>query len=137
MEGQSWKSWVLGVGVGAALVAAPVLAQSSLSVADAAPFMGAWTIVLDTPQGAMPMDVNVKDTNGMVTGEIGSDMMGVQTITDVTKSDASLVMKYNLDMQGNVIPIQLTLTPDGDAMKFALDAGAGQFFIEGAATKKP
>ena len=32
--------------------------------------------------------------------------------------------------------MKITLTPDGEQMKFGFDAAAGQFFIEGAATKK-
>ena len=38
--------------------------------------------------------------------------------------------------QGNLIPMKITLTPDGEQMKFGFDAAGGQFFIEGAATKK-
>lgn len=138
MSGQSWKSRILGASVAVALVAAPIVAgaQAALSVADAAPFMGTWTIVLDTPQGSMPMDIAVKDAGGRVTGEISSDMMGVQPITDVTKADTSLVLRYTLDMQGNAIPMVIKLTPDGANMKFSLDAAGGQFYLEGPATKK-
>ena len=38
--------------------------------------------------------------------------------------------------QGNLLPMKITLTPDGEQMKFGFDAAGGQFFIEGAATKK-
>jgi hypothetical protein len=63
-------------------------------------------------------------------------MMGVQPITDISKAESSLVLRYSLDMQGNLVPLEIRLIPDGDAMKFSLDAGGGQFFLEGPATKK-
>ena len=46
------------------------------------------------------------------------------------------MLSYAMDFQGNQIPMKITLTPDGDKMKFGFDAAGGQFFLEGAATKK-
>ncbi len=137
MKGLFSKSWVAGVCAAAAVALAPALATAqTLSAADAAPFMGTWEIVLDTPQGAMPMNVVVKDVDGKVAGEVGSDMMGVQPVTDVTKAESSLVLRYTLDMQGNAVPLEIRLIPDGENMKFAFDAAGGQFYLEGPATKK-
>ena len=39
-------------------------AQSALAAADAAPFMGGWTLGLDTPQGSVSMDLTIKDEAG-------------------------------------------------------------------------
>jgi len=134
MKGQSWKSGVIAL---LAAVVLPAVANAQgVAVADAAAFIGSWTVTLDTPQGAMPMDINVKDADGKVAGEIGSDMMGLVAVTDITKSGENLVFRYSLDMQGNQVPIQITLIPDGANMKFALDAAGGQFYLEGPATKK-
>jgi hypothetical protein len=118
---------------GSALTAA---AQTPATPADAAPFVGTWVLMLETPQGNMPLDLSVKSDAGKVVGEVGSEMFPATAITDVTKSDASLVLSYAMDFQGNQIPMKITLTPDGDKMKFGFDAAGGQFFIEGAATKK-
>ena len=134
MNGQSWKSGVIAL---LAAVMLPIVASAQgVAVADAQAFIGSWSLTLDTPQGAMPMDVNVKDADGKVAGEIGSDMMGVVAVTDISKSGESLVLRHTFDMQGNAVPIQITLIPDGANMKFALDAAGGQFYVEGPATKK-
>jgi hypothetical protein len=121
----------------AALAALPLVAQAqaTLAVAEASRFIGSWTLMLDTPQGSMPVTLNVKDNGGQVAGEVGSDLMPTQAITSVSKSAESLVLSYTLDFQGNAVPVKISLTPDGDKMKFSFDAADGQFVVEGPATK--
>ncbi len=111
-------------------------AQAAATPVDAEKFVGDWSITLDTPNGAMPMDLKVKAAEGKVTGEAGSAEMGTTPITDISKAGESLVLKYQLDFQGTPIPIKITLTPAGEKMSFNFDAADGQFTLDGAATKK-
>jgi hypothetical protein len=120
----------------ALLVVAPAPATAQVSPADVAAFMGVWTITIDTPQGSMSMDLTVKDVSGKVAGVISSDLFPEQEITDVTKTDQSLVLTYAADIQGNQFPIKLILTPDGDKMKMTFDAADGQLVMDGSAVKK-
>ena len=121
------------------LLASPltVAAQTSLAAADAAPFLGAWALGLDTPQGAMAMNLTIKNDAGKISGVITADMMpDPQTITDIKKVGANLVLKYALDFQGQAIPAQITLMPDGDKWKASFDFADGQFQVDGTAAKK-
>jgi hypothetical protein len=121
------------------LLASPltVAAQTSLAAADAAPFLGAWALGLDTPQGAMAMNLTIKNDAGKISGVITADMMpDPQTITDIKKVGANLVLKYALDFQGQAIPAQITLVPDGDKWKANFDFADGQFQVDGTAAKK-
>ena len=127
------------------LIAAAVLllpltvsAQSSLAVADAAAFMGAWELGLDTPQGPMTMNLSFKDMGGKVAATIAAPPMlpDEQKITDITKDGANLIMKYILEAQGMQIPAKITLSPVGDKWKASFDFMDGQFTVEGTATKK-
>ena len=112
-------------------------AQTSLAAADAAPFVGAWTLGLDTPQGAMTMNLTIKNDAGKVSGVIVADMMpDPQSITDIKKVGATLVLKYALDFQGQAIPAQITLVPDGANWKANFDFAEGQFQVDGTAAKK-
>ena len=121
----------------AALFALPLTGSAqSITAADAAPFLGAWTLMLETPQGAMPMTVSVKNSGGKITGEMGSDMMPSQSTSNISKDGASLLMKYNFDFQGQAIPAALTLTPAEGKMNFSLDFADGQFLVSGEATKQ-
>lgn len=114
-------------------------AQAALAAADAATFMGGWTLGLDTPQGALSMELTIKDDAGKVAGSITAEPMipGVTPITDITKDGSKLVLKYMLEVQGMSIPTVITLIPDGDKWKASFDFADGQFQVDGTAVKKP
>lgn len=114
-------------------------AQSALAAAEAATFMGGWTLGLDTPQGAMSMELTLKDEGGKVAGSISAEPMipGVTKITDIAKDGIKLVLKYILEVQGMSIPAVITLIPDGDKWTAGFDFADGQFQVNGTAVKKP
>jgi hypothetical protein len=116
-------------GVAAATPAAPTAEQVK-------PFLGDWNIQAESPQGPLAMALNLKDTAGKIVGQISSDMMPTQPITDITKAGESLVLKYALDFNGTPVPVMLTLTPAGETVKVAFDFAGGQFTMNGTGTKK-
>ena len=120
------------------LLAGRGAAQSALAVADAAAFLGAWELGLDTPQGAMTMELTIKDNGGKVVGSISAPpvMPNSQEITDISKDGTKLLLKYVLEVQGMQIPAVIALIPDGDKWKANFDFAGGQFVIDGTATKK-
>jgi hypothetical protein len=126
--------------IAAAVMLLPLTAsaQSSLAVADAAAFMGAWELGLDTPQGPMTMNLTIKDAAGKVAATIAAPPMlpDEQKIEDVSKDGANLTLKYILEAQGMQIPAKITLSPVGDKWKASFDFMDGQFTVEGTATKK-
>jgi hypothetical protein len=130
-------SWVRAL-VAAAIVVAPlvVAAQSSLAVADASTFLGAWAVDMNTPQGAFTMNLSLTDKAGKVAGEISADMLSTQEITDITKSGEDLVLKYSSDFQGQAFNVKITMSVEGAKGKVTFDAADGQFVMEGAAAKK-
>ncbi len=75
-------------------------AQAPLAVADAGKFMGAWLLTLDSPQGPFAMTMTLTDVEGKVACELTSDVFPTQKVTDVSKSGADLVLKYQGDFQG-------------------------------------
>jgi len=130
-----FKTWVLALAaVSAMMVSNPAAAQ--LKPEDASKFLGAWALGMETPQGAMTMNLTVKDVDGKLAGSITSDMMPESAITDITKAGEALVLKYMLDFQGNTIPAKITLTPVAEKMTVSFDFADGQFTIDGTATKK-
>jgi hypothetical protein len=118
------------------LGAAQLFAQA-LGTADAAKFIGAWTLGLDTPQGAMAMNLTLKDDAGKVAGQITSDIApDPQAITDIKKDGDKLVLSYNFDYQGQGIPVVITIAPAGDKYTANFDFAGGQFVMDGTAVKK-
>ncbi len=113
-------------------------AQSTIAVADAAAFMGAWELGLDTPQGPMSMNLVLKDEEGKVAASISAPPMlpDEQKIPDISREGPGLLLKYILEAQGMQIPAKILLSPVGDKWKASFDFMDGQFTVEGTATKK-
>jgi hypothetical protein len=134
------KQWLARTLTVALVALAPLVvsAQTALTSADAAPFLGTWTVTLDTPQGAFEQTILLKEADGKVLGEITSAMQpGAQPIDEISKSGNDLVLKFQGDFQGNAFQAAITLTPDGaDRANVTFDVMNGQFVMQGTGVKK-
>jgi hypothetical protein len=121
-----------------AILLAPAVSRAqSLSPADAGDYMGIWTMSMEGPQGPFEQELDLKDKEGKVVGELTNAVMPTQVITDISKSGADLVMKYEGNFQGNPFSATLTMTPDGsNKAKVVFDVNGGMFTMSGTAAKK-
>jgi hypothetical protein len=121
-----------------ALIGSVLSAQAPalLPTADAAKFMGAWLLSLESPQGAFSMTLTLSDNDGNVAGELTSDMAPPQKVTDISKAGNDLVLKYQGDFQGQAFAAKITLTPVEDKLGINFDIMDGQFLMSGVGTKK-
>jgi len=111
-------------------------AQSSLDASQAQNYLGTWSISFQSPQGEFVMDLALTDASGKVAAQISNDMMGTQDITDISLSGANLVLKYEIDAQGQIAPVALTLVPQGDMVSATMDFADGMFVMDGSGSKK-
>lgn len=107
---------------------------SELDVSEAEGFIGMWSLSLESDQGPFDSSLDVKDMEGKVAATFSNDFMGETMVADITKVGDVLNLKWEGDMQGMLMPLTLTLTPDGDGMKASLDI-AGFVQMDGAATR--
>jgi len=111
-------------------------AQSDLDASQAQTFLGSWAVSFESPQGELVLDLDITDSSGKVAASIGSDMMGgMQNVTNISRSGDNLVLRYEIDAQGQIAPVALTLAPAGDALNASMDFADGMFVMEGRATK--
>ena len=125
------------VAAGRAAMAAQSAAQ--VTAADAAPFIGEWTLDLQSQDGprTFALVVKVEKEKETVVGEITGGTTPAQPITDVTKADKSLVLRYSFDYQGNPVSTIVSLTPaPEDKMSAQIDFAGGAYIMSGTATKK-
>jgi len=119
---------------------APAAAQAAAQVtaADAAPFIGDWTLALQGPNGPASFDLTVKVDKEKVVAEIKNEQMPLQAITDITKGNKSLFLSYSFDYQGNPVSAVVSLTPAAEGGKTAaqIDFAGGAYVMTGTATKK-
>jgi len=112
-------------------------AAAQVTAADAAPFIGEWTLDLQGPNGPAVFDLVIKTDADKVVGEIKSEQMAPTTITDISKTDKGLVLKFSFDYQGNQVAAVVTMTPAADGKIGAqIDFADGAYVVTGSAVKK-
>ncbi len=113
------------------------VARAQITAEQAGNFMGEWSLNIESPQGPFALTLKLADKEGKVEGELTSELMPPQTVTDVSKADADLVLKYIGNFQGQSFDAKITLTPDGDKnVKVVFDVMSGQFLMNGSGVKK-
>ena len=111
-------------------------AQSDVAASEAQEFLGAWAASFESPQGELVLDIVITDVSGRVAASVGAEAMGgMQDVTDISLSAGELVLRYEIDAQGQMAPVALTLAPEGEGLYAMMDFADGMFVMEGLATK--
>lgn len=132
------RNAVLAALLVAAFAAAPhaLGAQSQLDVSQARAFLGNWVISMQTDFGPMTLNMTIADQGGKVAASVGSpEMGGMVNVTDVTRNGEALVLRYDVDAQGQMIDVMMSLTPSGENLATYIEAAAGQFMVQAIATR--
>lgn len=130
---------IAGLVTATTVTAAPAFGRAQaaqVSAADAAPFLGDWTLAMQGPNGPATFDLTVKVEKEKVVGEIASQQMAPQAITDVTKVDKALVLNYSFNYEGNPVSATVTLSPGADKIVAQIDFAGGAYVMSGTAAKK-
>jgi hypothetical protein len=128
---------VAAVTVAPAQTAAPApVPEVPLTVTDATPLLGDWTIDASGAQGSATMLLTLKVEEGQVVGQISSDAMGASTIRQLTKWGTSIVLRYSFDYNGSPVSTVVTLTPEGEALRASFDFADGAYVMPGTATRR-
>jgi hypothetical protein len=140
LEGQVNASsrvvWFVAILLAALVVQAGAQQASSLATSEAKAFIGDWMLTMETPQGSNQQSLAIKDMGGKVAANLGGGRGGPIDISDIKKSGEDLVLTFERNIQGNTIPIVLTLTLKGDTLTATQDIAGGQFVMNGTGKKK-
>jgi hypothetical protein len=131
------RRFALGLAMAGAL-AAPMQAsaQSELDTAQAQAFLGSWVINMNTDFGPMTISMSITDQAGKVAANVGSpEMGGTVAVTDITRAGERLVLRYDIDAQGQFIDVSMSLQPDGENLATTIEAAGGQFMTTAVATR--
>jgi len=132
--------WTAATVLGVLLLAGPAAAgqASMLDASEASAFMGTWVIAMESPRGGGTRDqtVVIRDEGGKVAARIEGGRGGALDITDIAKDGDSLVLSFERSGRGQVFPIVLTLTLDGEMINASQDIGGGRFTVSGSGKKQ-
>jgi len=112
-----------------------VAAQSELDVSQAQEFMGHWLVTFEADQGSLLVELDLQDEGGKVAVEVTTIQLGTQKVTDVTRSEDTLQLQWEADAQGQLIPVRVEITPQGEELAVLLDIGDGQFLADGVGAR--
>ena len=119
-------------------IASPAAPQ--VSAADAAPFLGDWTLTLQGPNGPGVFDLSVrveKEAKEKVVGEISNPQLPKQAIRDISLVEKSLILGYAFSWENSPVEAVVSLTPAADGkMTAQIDFAGGAYVMSGTATRK-
>jgi hypothetical protein len=123
--------------LGAIVSPRAVSAQSALDTSEAGAFMGSWAVSLQSDYGPLEFPLELTDQGGKVAAMVGSPdpAGGLSPVTDIARSGEGLVLNYEFDAQGQLVPVSLTLTPDGEDLAAVFSIADGAFTAGGAAKR--
>jgi hypothetical protein len=104
---QAWSSIIKAHGRGEAPAQTVQIAQangSSVTPAQAALFVGDWTVMTTSQMGPATFAVSVKVDSGKVQATVSSDAQPAVNVTDISLVAKSLVLKYFIDYQARQFP---------------------------------
>jgi hypothetical protein len=118
------------------LVCAALLAPSVGWAQDAKAFLGDWVLTIEGRRGPQERPLNIKDTGGKLSAELGGGRGGPTAITDVTVKGSEAILKWNQEGPQGAIDIVMTLTLKDGALIVKQDFAGGQFSMTGTGKKK-
>jgi hypothetical protein len=82
------------------------------------------------------MNLELTDQAGKVAASIGSpELGGMQSVSDLSRDGANLIMAWEMDAQGQFVTAMMTLEPNGENLSATLEVADGQFMAEGVGAK--
>jgi hypothetical protein len=112
-------------------------AAPSIALADLAPFLGDWALSLSGPNGPATMVLSIRSEKDKPAGDLSSEAMPKQAISDFSMADKTLVMNYSFTWEGNPVSAVISMTPAADGpMKAQIDFAGGAYVMTGTAAKK-
>ena len=112
-------------------------AAGQVTPAEAAAFIGDWTLALQGPDGPGTFELSLAVEKEKVIGEISSEQLAKQPISTITRTDKGLTLGYSFTWEGNPVDAVVSLTPATDGkVKAEIDFAGGAYIMSGTATKK-
>ena len=111
-------------------------AQSALDSSEAMAFIGSWTISMQG-EFAFEFPLVLEDQGGKVAANVGGfdPSAGMTAVTDITRSGEGILLRYEIDAQGQIVPASLMITPRDDGHAAIFEIADGAFSVDGTATK--
>ncbi len=102
---------------GAALAQdAPPAKAPRLDTAEIEPFLGEWVLEALTDRGSLNSLITFSDDDGKATADFYLARLADDIVENITRTETGLLLKWDLDLGGQIVPVELELARDGDGL---------------------
>src|SRR3712207_853721 len=137
MKRSSVKRLLLSVfALAMTLGAAETASAQTLDSAQATEFLGSWSITLTSPDGEVPLVLNLVDKAGKVEATLGTSPTEGMVIPDLSKTGDEIVAKYTMPYQGMQLPVVMNLKREGANLQTSWDFMEGAYTTTSVATRQ-
>lgn len=110
-------------------------AEGQVASAEAEAFIGDWNVEVGGELAAS-FRINITDSDGTVAVAITGSEGGNFTGENIRKTGERLVFNYTSSIQGQAVPIEVSLTPGADGLTGSLDLAGGMAQAPLTATRR-
>jgi hypothetical protein len=119
------------------LMLSPSSAAAQITPAQAAPFVGEWTLTLQGDLGPGTFNVSLRIEDQKVLGQITGGNQPLQPIREISTNEKNLVLSYDFPYEGMTVDAVVTLMPQAEGKTTAQIAFAGGAYVmTGTAAKQ-
>ncbi len=118
------------------LMLAAFLAPAIAVAQDAKAFLGDWVLTVEGRRGPQERPLNIKETGGKLSAELGGGRGGPVAITDVAVNGNVATLKWNQETPQGAVDVVMTLTLKDGTVTVKQDFAGGQFSQTGTGKKK-
>jgi hypothetical protein len=118
------------------LLSAVLIPPAIAAAQDAKAFLGDWVLTVEGRRGPQERPLNIKDTGGKLSAELGGGRGGPVAISDVTVKGNEAILKWNQETPQGAVDVVMTLTLKDGTLTVKQDFAGGQFSQTGTGKKK-
>ena len=98
-------------------------AAERADTAEIEPFLGEWVLEVLTQQGSLNSLITFADDDGKATADFYLARLADVVIENISRTETGVLLKWNLDFGGQLVPVEMELAREGDGLAGKLETG--------------
>ncbi len=120
----------LAIAAALTLASVPLLGQDAppeppprIDTAEIEPFLGEWVLEVMTQQGSLNSLITFADDDGKASADFYLARLADLEIENISRTETGLHLKFDLELGGQLVPVEMDLAREGDGLRGELEAG--------------
>ena len=94
-------------------------------------FLGEWVLEVMTQQGSLNSLITFADDDGKASADFYLARLADVVIENIARTEAGVLLKWNLDFDGQLVPVEMELAREGDGLAGKIETGFFNADIKG------